>query len=403
METVPETRRDGRRIAHLDMDAFYASVELQRFPELKGLPVVIGGRRAKAADLAEGQHTFERLRAYVGRGVVTTATYEARAFGVHSGLGLMKAAALAPDAILLPGDFESYAMYSRRFKAAVAEIAPLYEDRGIDEIYLDLTEVPGETVELAQRIKEAVRTATGLSSSIGIAPNKLLAKIASELQKPDGLTLLRADDVPTRIWPLPTATINGIGPKASAKLAGFGIRTIGELAATEGEFLIRHFGKSTGAWLLEAAHGCDDRPVITGRECKSISRETTFERDLHPKQDREALSKVLQDLCTRLSGDLERKGCRAKTVGIKLRFEDFKTLTRDVTLPVAVSEARDILQAARSCLRRVTLDRRLRLLGIRVGSLVPVSDQEEAAFPQATPSRVAEPQTPLFSYSAGIE
>lgn len=163
MENVQKPSLAGRRIAHLDMDAFYASVELQRFPELKGLPVVIGGRRAKAADLAEGKHDFERLGAYVGRGVVTTATYEARAFGVHSGLGLMKAAALAPDAILLPGDFESYGLYSRRFKAAVAAIAPRYEDRGIDEIYLDLTEVPGETVELAQRIKEAVRAATGLS------------------------------------------------------------------------------------------------------------------------------------------------------------------------------------------------------------------------------------------------
>lgn len=168
----------------------------------------------------------------------------------------------------------------------------------------------------------------------------------------------------------------------------------------DGAFLIRHFGKSYGAWLLEAAHGRDDRPVITERDCKSISRETTFERDLHPKQDREALSKVLQDLCARLSGDLERKGCRAKTVGIKLRFENFKTLTRDVTLPSGISEAKDILQAARSCLRRVTLDRRLRLLGIRLGSLVPVNDQEELAFPQATPSRVSEPQPSLFPYSA---
>ena len=392
---MSESRLEGRRIAHLDMDAFYASVELQRFPELKGLPVVIGGRRVKAADLAEGKRVFERLGAYVGRGVVTTATYEARAFGVHSGLGLMKAAALAPDAILLPGDFESYGLYSRRFKAAVAAIAPFYEDRGIDEIYLDLTEVPGETVELAQRIKDAVRASTGLSSSIGIAPNKLLAKIASELQKPNGLTLLTAGDVPTRIWSLPASTINGIGPKASAKLEAFGIRTIGELAATEGDFLIRHFGKSYGAWLLEAAYGRDDRPVLTERECKSISRETTFERDLHPTQDREALSKVLQDLCTRLSADLERKGCRAKTVGIKLRFEDFKTITRDVTLPSAISDARDILQAARSCLRRVTLDRRLRLLGIRMGGLVPVIELDQRYLP-ASSGQVSESLFPAY-------
>jgi len=179
-----------RRIAHLDMDAFYASVELQRYPQLLGLPMVVGGRRQEAPVEQEGKLSFPRLRSYAGRGVVTTATYAARAFGVHSGMGLMKAATLAPDAILLPADFEAYSRYSRRFKAAVAEIAPHIEDRGIDEIYIDLTHVAGETLALAQRLKDNVRRATGLSCSIGIAPNKLLAKIASDLQKPDGLTVL---------------------------------------------------------------------------------------------------------------------------------------------------------------------------------------------------------------------
>ena len=159
---------------------------------------------------------------------MTTATYEARAFGIRSGMALMQAAALAPEAILLPADFDEYRRYSRLFKAAVAEIAPQIEDRGIDEIYIDLTDVSGETVELAQRIKDNVRRVTGLSCSIGITPNKLLSKIASELQKPDGLTVLSHADLATRIWPLPARTINGIGPRASAKLEALGIRTVGE-------------------------------------------------------------------------------------------------------------------------------------------------------------------------------
>ncbi len=217
------------------MDAYFASVELLRYPELKGLPVVIGGRRRTAGTDTEG---YLRLRNYAGRGVATTATYEARAFGVHSGMGLMKAAALAPDAILLPGDYETYSRISRVFKAAVAEIAPLFEDRGIDEIYLDLTDVPGDTQELAQRLKDAVYQATGLSCSIGVTPNKLLSKIASELQKPNGLTILRLEDIPTRIWPLPCSVINGIGPKATAKLETFQLRTIGELAKADPDFLV---------------------------------------------------------------------------------------------------------------------------------------------------------------------
>jgi DNA polymerase IV len=384
-----------RRIAHLDMDAFYASVELLRYPELRGLPVVVGGRRVKYADAFEKESSFARLRSYAGRGVVTTATYEARALGVRSGLGLMKAAALAPDAILLPADFESYGHYSRRFKAAVAEIAPVFEDRGIDEIYIDLSDVPEETAELAQRIKDAVHQATGLSSSIGVAPNKLLAKIASELQKPNGLTLLTHEDLPARIWPLSTSIINGVGPKASAKLDALGIRSIGDLAAAKATFLIQQFGKSYGAWLHEAAHGRDDRPVVTEREYKSISRETTFERDLHPKEDRETLSKLLLDLCAKLGSDLQRKACLAKTIGIKLRFDDFKTLTRDVTLDKATADPQEIREAARSCLRRVTFDRKLRLLGIRVASLISM---EEASSISLEPSNhlVSEEQLPLF-------
>jgi DNA polymerase-4 len=360
----------ARRIAHLDMDAFYASVELLRYPELRGRPVVIGGGRRHQPVEHDGQREFATLRRYAGRGVITTATYPARALGVHSGMGLMKAAALAPEAILLPTDFDQYRRYSRLFKAAVATIAPRIEDRGIDEIYIDLTDVPGETRALVARIKGAVLEATGLTCSVGVAPNKLLAKLCSELDKPDGVTVLREADIPLRIWPLPAARINGIGPKASQRLEALGIHSIGQLAAAPAQRLIDAFGHSYGQWLHEAALGRDERPVVTSSEPKSISRETTFERDLHPRRDRVLLREIFASLCARVSDDLVRKGYTGKTIGIKLRFEDFRTVTRDQTLERATAQAADIRRAAAACIRRVPLERRLRLMGVRVGSLV---------------------------------
>ena len=361
-----------RRIAHLDMDAFYASVELLRYPELRGLPVVIGGRRVPQPTLrADGVREFMRLSEYAGRGVITTATYAARALGVFSGMGLMKAAQLAPDAFLLPVDFDAYRHYSRLFKAAVAAIAPRIEDRGIDEIYIDLSDLQGDTLTLAQQIKQAVNDATGLSCSIGIAANKLLAKICSDLEKPDGLTLLRPADIPDRIWPLPVRKINGIGPKASEKLATLGITTIAELAHVGPDLLLRHFSPGYAAWLLEAAHGIDERPLILSSEPKSLSRETTFERDLHPRHDRALLSEAFTALCMRLAEDLQRKGYLGRTIGIKLRFADFRTVTRDLTLAAPVADPGAIRRAAGECLRRVPLDQKLRLLGVRASALAP--------------------------------
>ncbi|NVD96506.1 DNA polymerase IV [Massilia sp. BJB1822] len=379
----------ARRIAHLDMDAFYASVELLRYPELRGRPVVIGGGSgAQPRQLADGTRQFALLRDYVGRGVVTTSTYEARALGVFSAMGMMKAAALAPEAVLLPTDFDSYRRLSRQFKAAVASIAPQMEDRGIDEIYLDLSEVAGETRALAQRIKQAVKEATGLSCSIGIAPNKLLAKICSDLEKPNGLTIVSHEDVPARIWPLPVRKINGIGPKATERLATLGIETVAQLAAAEAHLLQEHFGLNYAEWLRRVAHGLDERPVVTSSEPKTISRETTFERDLHAKQDRAALSEIFTALCTRLAADLLRKRCIGRTVGIKLRYADFRTVTRDVTLPHATADAAAIRRAAGECLRRVPLEQRLRLLGVRVSAL---SSMDEA------PAQRAAVQGELFA------
>jgi DNA polymerase-4 len=352
------------------MDMFFAGVELLRYPELRGLPMVVGGRSADAPELLpDGTRHFHRLREYAGRGVVTTSTYEARALGVFSAMSMMQAARLAPDAILLPANFDAYRHCSRLFKQAVASIVPDIEDRGIDEIYIDLTGRPEESRALALQIKQAVRTATGLSCSICIAPNKLLAKIGSELDKPDGLTILDQASVPARIWPLKVGKINGIGPKAADKLAGLGIVKIADLAHADPALLQQHFGLSYASWLVDVAYGRDDRPVVTSAEPKSISRETTFERDLHVKRDREILSEVFTSLCNRVAEDLKRKGYRGRTIGIKLRYQDFRTVTRDLTLPAPTQDAIAIRRAAGECLKRVPLDSRIRLLGVRVGGL----------------------------------
>ena len=363
-----------RVIAHLDMDAFYASVELLRYPELRGKAVVIGGGRRSAE--GDAREAFTTLREYVGRGVATTATYEARALGVHSGLGLMKAARLAPDAIRLPADFDAYRRYSRLFKDAVAGIAPHIEDRGIDEIYIDLTNVAQDAGvrALAQSIKDAVRAATGLSSSIGIASNKLLAKIASDLDKPDGVTIVNEGDIPLRIWPLPPRKINGIGPKAAAKLDTLGIHTIGELAHADPLWLVEQFGRHTGAWMHEAAHGRDDRPVVTFSEPKSISRETTLDRDLSATRDRAELSQIFTELCVSVAEDLHKAGYAGRTIGLKLRYDNFRTVTRDQTIPAPTQDAQTIRRAAGECLKRVPLERRIRLLGVRIGALIPIDD-----------------------------
>ncbi len=370
-----------RWIAHLDMDAFYASVELLRYPELRGRPVVVGGgQRHQPLVQTDGSRRFAVLRDYAGRGVITTATYEARALGVHSGMGLMKAAALAPGAVLLPTDFDEYRKYSRLFKGAVAELAPAIENRGIDEIYIDLTDVPGAQAAsgddphagvraLARDIKARVRAATGLSCSIGITPNKLLSKLCSELEKPDGLTVLTLADVPVRIWLLPAKRINGIGPKANARLEALGIRTIGELAAADEQWLVDQFGANYGVWLHQAAHGRDERAVVTFSEPKSLSRETTFERDLHARHDRDALGRIFTRLCERLAADLKAKQYLAKTIGVKLRYDDFMIVTRDFTLPAHTDDAGVIRHSAGLCLKRVPLERRLRLLGVRAGTL----------------------------------
>ena len=375
------------------MDAFYASVELLRYPQLKGLPVVIGGARRKedmyhdrlvALDPSRDWKNiplseipleiFPRLSTYVGRGVITTATYAARQYGIGSAMGLMKASQLCPQAILLPVDFEEYRKYSKLFKSVITEIAPVMQDRGVDEVYIDFTHTAGGQREggrvLARLIQKCIFDATQLTCSIGVAPNKLLAKMASEINKPNGICVLYEKDIETQIWPLPCRKINGIGPKTDERLGKLGIKLIGELANYDPQLSISHFGQNYGQWLHRAANGLDDAEVETHSEPVSLSRETTFERDLSAKSDKEQLGLVFTKLCQQVASDLNKKGYLGRTVGIKLKYDNFKTVTRDQTIEIPTADPVLIRRFAGQLLKRVDLSKRIRLLGVRMGTLI---------------------------------
>ncbi len=347
-----------RRVAHLDMDAFYASVELLRRPHLKGLPIAIGGSGNPNS-----------------RGVVTTATYEARQFGVRSGISLYKANQLCKDLVMLPVDFAEYRKYSRLFKDATRAYCPIMEDRGIDEVYFELTDMPDSSEVIATELQRRVKQATGLTCSIGIAPNKLLAKICSDLNKPNGITILSADEVPSRIWPLSVKVINGIGPKAAKTLADFGVLTIGELAQVPAHLLVRKFGLSYGRWLHRAAHGLDERKLETDPEAVSISRENTLDRDLDWFKDQAEMQTELEALCMSLSHDLVRKNLWVKQIGVKVKYNDFRQVTRDMSLREPIQDIATLLQAAQRCWERIPKRRSIRLIGVKAKDLIDSSQR----------------------------
>lgn len=338
-----------RRILHIDMDAFFAAIELQRRPELAGQPVVVGGR----GDPTE-------------RGVVSTASYEARAFGIRSGMPLRTALSLCPQAVFLPVDFRAYERVAERIREVLHEVASMVEEAGIDEAYLDLDGFETSPEAVASDLKERIRQATGLSCSVGIAPNKLLAKMASELEKPDGLTLLAAAEVPQRIWPLPVRRLPGVGPKTEERLAALGIATIGELAAAPPEALVARFGPAHGMYLFRAARGVDDTPLVVSREPRSLGRETTFQQDV---ADLPTLAMVLGRQVRELAARLKRAGRRGRRVSVKLRYRNFETHTHAVTLGAATHRPAALYAAARRCLDRFPLRRPVRLLGVRVSGL----------------------------------
>jgi DNA polymerase IV len=343
-----------RRIIHIDMDAFFAAVEEKRNPALIGKPVVIGGR---------GDPTK--------RGVVSTANYEARKYGIHSAMPMMTAYKLCPQAVFLPVDYEAYVAASADFKSTLLSITPIMEDMGIDEVYLDVSELTDSSEAIAARIKAGIKGKTGLTCSIGIAANKLLAKIASDMQKPDGLTILTKDDIETRLWPLAARKLYGIGPKTETYLKTIGIETIGQLASLPIETLTEHFGNSYGQYLYDACRGIDDSPLITHWEAKSISRETTFQKDI---KDWQAIAKTLAMLTKEVVSDMQDSGYQAKTVTIKIRFSDFETVTRAKTLTDYTAAEEEIRKAAFACLKRIDLKKRVRLIGVRATNLEKTRD-----------------------------
>lgn len=342
--------RNVRRILHVDMDAFFASVEQQRRPELRGKPLVIGGNGDP-----------------MKRGVVSTASYEARRFGIRSAMPLRVAWRLCPEAVFLPVDYREYARISAVIKGILREVSTVIEDVGIDEAFLDISASDRHPEEVAREIKERIRVTTGLTCSIGIAPNKLLAKIASDMEKPDGLTIITAEDVPTLIWPLLTRKLRGVGPKTEEHLKGMGVETVGDLAALSRETLISRFGLSHGNYLFEAARGIDYTSLATRWEPKSMSRETTFQHDVG---NRQALFKVLALLVREVAAELTSEGFRSQTVTVKLRYSDFETHTHAKTLPNVTSREEEIRRAAFACFSRFELKKKVRLIGVRVSRLV---------------------------------
>jgi DNA polymerase-4 len=349
---IKEAMNGPRAILHVDMDAFYASVEVLDDPSLRGLPVIVGG-------------TPE------GRGVVTAASYEARRYGVHSAMPAARARQLCPDGVFIRGRMERYVEISSRVFAILRDYTPLVQPLSIDEAFLDVTgcrRLFGPPERLGRAIKERIRLDVGLTASVGLAPNKFLAKLASDLEKPDGFVIVPADDVAGFLAPLAVTRIWGVGPATARSLEELGIETVADLLAHPRRELVDRWGDHARK-LLELAAGRDERPVVPDSEAKSIGNETTFAVDV---ADPDHLEEILDHLADKVGRRLRRHGLAARTVTLKARYADFETHTRATTLPAATDRTVEIRDAARELLRR-RLGRRgrpLRLLGVTVSNLV---------------------------------
>jgi DNA polymerase IV len=280
---------------------------------------------------------------------------------------LMTAYKLCPNAIFLPVDYEEYSRMSKKFKAILGEFTQTIEDVGIDEAFLDISSIDKTSEEIAKGIKKRIKEETDLNCSIGIAPNKLLAKIASDLEKPDGLTILTEEDIEKRIWPLPARKLWGVGPKTESYLKErMGVKTIGELGSLSLERLVEEFGQSYGSYLYEASRGIDESELITHWEPKSISRETTFQTDIDNWQ---LIAKNLVELIQDIVASMKEDGYLGKTVTVKVRFTDFKTYTRAKSLDRITDSEPEIRRAAFDCLNRLELKKKVRLIGFRISNL----------------------------------
>jgi DNA polymerase-4 len=335
----------SRCIAHVDMDAFYVSVELARRPELHGKPVVVAGSG--------------------GRAVVTTASYEARKYGIFSATPAAWARRRCPEAVFIPPDFEHYRARSKEVMAVLREHVERVEIVGLDEAYMDLTGIDRPKAA-ARRVKAAIQERTGLGCSIGIGPNKLVAKMASDADKPDGFVVLSREDAIERFANEPPGLVPGIGPKTAERLKEKGIETLGQLARTPDAELAEMFGGRLGPHLAKLACFEDDRVVETVRIAKSESRETTFERDLHGLH---ALEPVLEQLCTELCETLNKQENAGRTIGIKVRLDDFSTHTRARSITEPTNDLEVVRRIACQLLRDFDPPRPVRLLGVRVAGL----------------------------------
>jgi DNA polymerase-4 len=334
-----------RAIVHLDLDAFFASVEVLQKPELVDKPVVVGGRPEE-------------------RGVVASASYAARAFGIGSAMPTSRAVALCPEIIVLPPHHRLYREYSSRVMDILHETSPMMQQVSIDEAYLDLTDCVNDwedTIVRARELQQQVRQEVGLSASLGVASNKLVAKVASDRNKPGGLTVVRPGEEEGFLAPLPVRVLWGIGPVTAQRLGEMGISTVGDLARVPPEELRARFG-SHGTAMAQHCRGIDSRPVITEWERKSVSQERTFTRDV---ANTEVLSRQLWELSQGVAQHLKRSNLAAGTVAIKLRYADFTTLTRQLRLDVPTDDEQEIYRAARVLLNKAWQQgRAVRLLGV---------------------------------------
>ncbi|MDI3341765.1 MAG: DNA polymerase IV [Sphaerobacter sp.] len=347
-----------RVIVHADLDAFFAAAEILRRPELRGKPVIVGGRPG-------------------GRGVVAAASYEARAYGVRSAMPIAQAARLCPHAVFLPGDHAYYRELSERFRAVLERFTPLVEMVSVDEAYLDLSHAEhlvGPPLAAARAIKRQVREELGLTVSLGVATSRLVAKIASDLDKPDGLRLVEPGTEAATLAPLPVGRMPGIGPKSVERLQRIGVTTLGGLARMPVAVLQPIFGRRA-AEVIDRARGIDPRPVNPAREpAKSVGRERTFSQDL---TDPREIERVLYQLAERAGRDLRREGLHGRVVAVKLRYRDFETVGRQRRLPQPTSDHQEIAAVATALVARLLEARRapVRLLGVRVAALSPAAIQ----------------------------
>ncbi len=335
----------GAAILHVDLDAFFAAVEQRDRPELRGKPVIVGGGGPD------------------DRGVVSTASYEARRFGVRSAMPLRTAGRLCPDGIFVPVDGAKYQAESRRVMTILRRFTPRVEQVSIDEAFLDVAgseALFGSPEEIARRIKDAIHAETGLTASVGVGSSKLVAKIGSDLRKPDGLVVVPAGEEAAFLAPLPVSRLWGVGPATTSALGELGVRTIGDLAALPPDVLLRRFGKH-GTELIDRAHGIDGDPVHEPEAAKSVGHEHTFDRDT---SDPETLERTLLGLADGVAWRLRGMGIRAGTVVVKVRDSAFRTVTRQAPLPEPTDLAEPIYQAALALARPEMRGKRIRLLGV---------------------------------------